>query len=1036
MLAGLIAITRREDKISAITVVFEQPTGRANSQMSDQQANRSLRLLLVEDSLPDAELVVAAFTKAGHDVDHRRVDTAEGYRKALAAERWDAIICDYSMPAFDGAAALEILNATKLDIPFIVLSGMLGEELAVEMMRHGANDYLIKNSLNRLIPATLREIKSAELRHNRHRESQQKERADAALRESEARFRLLIEHAAEAIVLFDLEAGHFTQVNPAAERMFKLSSDELCRLSPAALSPEFQPDGLPSAAKAQQYLERTAAGEMPLFFWMHRDSKDNPVPCEIRLLRIEMSGRTVIRGSITDITERRAANEALRISEAKYRQLVESSPFCIHEIDLEFKMRSINGAGLLMLGQMSDKTVIGRDYLDYVPAGEHDRIRSRLDSARSGRTVTYQWRIDSGKIFTSTAKPMVNDTGIVSGLIGITQDITEQERSRERLLLGQFMLDHISEAVFLISEDGAIRDANPAATRMLGWTREEILRRHVWEINALYTENDWPQLRDALAARGSMTRETLHRRKDGSVFEVEVNSNLFTYGGHDYHVTTVRDISERKQAEISMRDSEERFRTLATNAPVGIFQTDRDGRCIYVNSTWCRLAGMPPQEALGDGWKLAIHPQDRARAGKLWDACFSRSENCRMDYRLLSPDGSIHWVAADAVPLPGPKGHRGYIGTVMDITERQAAQEALQSSEERYSMVTRATNDGIWDIDLKTGIIWWSDTYDQLWGKRPPESRESPQWWFDHIHPEDVERVRSSFQKALAGSGDVWHCSYQYRRTSGDYANVLDRAYITRDDSGKATRILGAMADITELKHRELQLANLARRMESIREDERKHISREIHDHLGQVMTVLKMNLIQIEDDVLTLPASDSRNRLEEDIVGATEMIDQSIGAIRDIVMRIRPSVLDQLGLPAALQQEVEQFQDRSQIPCRLEVEADLPELNDDAQTTLFRLTQEFLTNISRHAGADQVEVRLDTNDDHIRLQIKDDGIGFDEKAARKRGHLGLVGARERVDSFKGNLELITAPNRGTLVVVTIPAYRAAMGKNDKNPDS
>jgi len=996
------------------------------------------RLLLVADSESDSEAIRLLFSRAGQSIASRRVATEQAFEAALRQSSWDAVIFDYAIPGFDGTRALEILESTGLDIPLIVVSSTLGEQLAVEMMRRGASDYLLKDELHRLVPAALRAIESAELRRAVQREAREKEAAFEALRESEARFRLLIEHAPEAVVLLDPEANRFILVNPAAERLFKLSQDELCRIGPAEVSPEIQPDGSPSAVKAREFVRQAAEGQRPLFFWMHRDSTGRDIPCEVRLLRFEMEGRTVIRGSVADISERLAVDDALQASEARYRQLVESSPFCIHELDLDFNVRSINDAGLAMLGLESDRSVLGRSALEYVPPADQQRIRAELEAARAGRTVKYQWQLESGQIFTSTTKPIVNKAGKVTGLIGITQDITEQERSRERLQLGQFMLDHISEAVFLISAEGKIRDANPAATRMFGWSREELLARRVWEINALYTEADWPQLHQSLVARGSLTRESLHRRKDGSVFEVEVSSNLFRHDGHDYHVTTIRDISERKQAEISLRDSEERFRTLATNAPVGIFQTDAEGRCIYVNATWCRLAGIRPQEALGDGWQTVIHPEDRARVGRHWSDCFARAESCRIDFRMRAPDGTVHWVAADAVPLPGPTGHRGYIGTIMDITQRQAAQEALRQSEERYALATRATNDGIWDVDLKTGVVWWNEAYNQLWGTRPPETRNSAQWWFDHIHPEDLDRVRRSFHRAIQGDGDSWHCHYRYRRTSGEYAEVLDRAYITRGPDGKATRILGAMSDITELRRRERQLIDLARRMESIREDERKHIAREIHDQLGQVMAVLKMNLLQIEESVLALPASDTRNRLEEDIVSSTEMIDRSIEAIRDIVMRIRPSVLDQLGLPAALQQEIEEFEERGRIPCQLEVDPDLPPLNDDAQTALFRLTQEFLTNISRHAGAENVQIRLDSGNSHIRLQVQDDGVGFDPEQAHRQGHLGLIGARERVEQFGGSLELKTGPGEGTVVTVTIPAHRAAMGKgtDEKNPDS
>lgn len=1121
--------------------------------------------------IPGDGAVDEAFTRADQHVCFGRPIGDEEIQTALEESQWDAIIFDCDVPDCDPVTTLKRLRDGSTNLPFIALSTSGDLEQAVELMRLGARDYLLKGKLDRLVPVTLREIEGTEpdrptkdasprdqentvpaenslallnaaiealpvgiiitdtdgrmtiansaalgrpadpgrtisdippdWRHVEwqitqadgspyHRDDRPLFRAmhqdravksemmlitrnddepiwvtagaapirdaagrviggvvvhsdinalkwaEKAMRESEARFRLLIDHAPEAIVLMDMATGRFTHVNSAAAKMFKLSAEELCRKGPLELSPTSQPDGSSSVTKAKKFIELAAKGETPLFEWTHCDANGGRIPCEIRLLQLEQDGRPIIRGSITDISERKRAQEALRHSEERLRQLVESSPFCIHEIDLDNRLKSMNDAGLNMLGLATADSILGTDYLSFVPERERPEISAKLAAARYGATVNFQLHLKSGQIFDSTTKPIRDDAGQITGLIGITQDITEREQSRQRLQLSQFMLDHITEAAFLVAEDGSLRDANPAACRMLGYSRNELLQLHVWDVNAVYAEKDWPQLRDTIDSRGTVTRESLHRRRDGTVFEVEVGSNLFVYRDQRYHVTTVRDISERKQTEIALRDSEERFRTLATNAPVGIFQTDREGRCIYVNSTWCRLAGIPPQDALGGGWMNAIHPDDQVRVSHYWSLCFDRNEACLIDYRLRHADGTVHWIAADALPLPGPDGHRGYIGTIVDISERQKAQLALETSQERYAMATRAANDGIWDFDLLTGVSWWNESYDHLWGTRPPETNDSPAWWFDHIHPNDVERVQKSFNTALHNGTDVWHCSYRYRRTNGEYAEVLDRAYITRDATGKATRILGAMADITELKHREQQLAELARRMNAIREEERKHIAREIHDQLGQIMTVLKMNLIQLEDDILTLPATETRNRLEDDIVNATTMIDSSIESVRAIALRIRPSVLDQLGLAAALQQECEHFGQRNQITCPFTAKDQLPALTDETQTGLFRLTQEFLTNVTRHAKATEVAVRLGRTDNFVRLEVQDDGVGFDQDAAHARGHLGLVGARERVENLNGILELITKPGHGTLAVVTIPVRHAILGKNEENSDS
>lgn len=344
--------------------------------------------------------------------------------------------------------------------------------------------------------------------------------------------------------------------------------------------------------------------------------------------------------------------------------------------------------------------------------------------------------------------------------------------------------------------------------------------------------------------------------------------------------------------------------------------------------------------------------------------------------------------------------------------QRERSRVAHEISEERYSLATRATNDGIWDVDLVRHRVWWNTTYDRLWGRRPVKTNGSPQWWFDHIHPEDLARVKESFTEAIAGSAELWQCEYRYRRTDGAYRHVRDRAFISRNDEGTATRILGAMSDVTELHLREQALRELARRTQTIREDERKHIAREIHDQLGQVMTVLKMNLTEIENDLQRLPATDLRNHIEDHVVGTTEIIDNTIESVRAIARRLRPSVFDELGVAAAIAQECEGFEARRKIICSFVVSENFPKLPEDVETALFRLAQEFLTNIERHARAKTVNVRL---------EVADDGVGFNKDAARTGGHLGLVGARERTENLGGVMEIKTGSDTGTLVVITLP---------------
>ena len=534
-----------------------------------------------------------------------------------------------------------------------------------------------------------------------------------------------------------------------------------------------------------------------------------------------------------------------------------------------------------------------------------ESVRQMTEQKREGN-IDYRIRRPDGQMrwLHQHADVELGADGQPTRLIGIVQDITERKQVEEALRESEANLsavvENTSDSILAIDDGYRILAANNGVAKNMGavWrqdvaTGKSILRQMSDDASAIWK----PRFDRALNGERFLVEE---RYGEGTqTHDVEVRFNPIRNSEGIVGVSVfVRDITDRKKSENSLRESEERFRTLANAAPVGIFQTDQEGNCIYVNSTWSKMYGMIPQDALGEGWLRGLHEEDRDGVVQKWRASLERGCSHDAEYRIQLPNGNIRWIAGNAVPLPAKTGrHRGYIGTIVDVTEH---------------------------------------------------------------------------------------------------------------------------------RQRERQLSDLTQRVESIREEERKRISREIHDQLGQVLTVVKMNLIQVEGDVLQLPPDNQRNRLEESIVDATSMIDRSIETIRAIAMRIRPSILDELGLAAALQAECELFADRQEIPCNLNVAQPFPTLDDEIQTTLFRLAQEFLTNIARHAQAGEVNVDLKLNGQSVRLGVQDDGCGFDEAIAHARGHLGLVGARERAENLDGSLELITRPCEGTLVVVNIPIPETA----------
>ena len=258
------------------------------------------------------------------------------------------------------------------------------------------------------------------------------------------------------------------------------------------------------------------------------------------------------------------------------------------------------------------------------------------------------------------------------------------------------------------------------------------------------------------------------------------------------------------------------------------------------------------------------------------------------------------------------------------------------------------------------------------------------------------------------------------RHKNGELRDILISAALI--DFKDRKLILFQGIDITErknaekaLREHEVLLRELSAHHDSVREGERAHIAREIHDELGQALTALKMDL-----SVLTLKFGDATPQIREQVQELKGRVDAIIQVVRDVATALRPAALD-LGILAGLEWLVEEFQKRSGIRCTLSVAGSDLALGEDRSIVLFRIVQESLTNVSRHASARNVEILLDHDAEHIRLDVEDDGVGFDVDAARRKKTFGLLGIQERVIMLRGELSIASAPGRGTRVSVSMP---------------
>jgi two-component system sensor histidine kinase UhpB len=345
---------------------------------------------------------------------------------------------------------------------------------------------------------------------------------------------------------------------------------------------------------------------------------------------------------------------------------------------------------------------------------------------------------------------------------------------------------------------------------------------------------------------------------------------------------------------------------------------------------------------------------------------------------------------------------------------RVADDEALRKMERLLTDAEILGQTGSWQQDLITGEIINSAPSRRLFFGDDPTKGDKFEDYFEAVHPDDREKVMRVREAAFAGtgSGDV---EYRVVWPDGSVHLIFAKATVIRDESGRAIRVFGTNADITERRRAEDELARRARQLESLsrkliqaQEDERRTLANELHDDLGQMLLAIKLNLER--------SGHDGEN---------VALVDSAIARMRNLVQTLRPPLLDEVGLEASLRWHVEREATRAGLAFHLNLAPLGRRLPVTVEITCFRVAQEALSNIIRHAQARNVEIELREAAGALQLMVRDDGQGFDVAAARQRATIGasqgLLSMQERVALVGGTLQIDSTPSRGTTVRALLP---------------
>ncbi len=743
--------------------------------------------------------------------------------------------------------------------------------------------------------------------------------------------------------------------------------------------------------------------------------------------------------------------------EARERWEEELEGFFAYTVDLvgifnhDGTFRRINPSWGKVLGY-SDDEIVGRSFMDFVhPDDVEATARVRAAQVDEGKTVfkfenRYRHRDGSYRWLNWTSHPDPE-----SGLtFAIARDVTsakeqadELEEDRARLeervaertedltaarARAQHYLDVSAVTLLSLDLDGRISMVNRAGLRILGYDSEEELLGKNW-FDTCLPERLRPEV-------GTVFADSLGEEDDSWRYHENV---VLTRAGQErlmaWHNSLVRDesgevvgtlasgidITKEREAEQALQFSEQRFRDLVETSQDLIWQCDEEGILVYLNPAWEQSHGFPLEEMLArplaELAEVGSRDQDEGMMRAVLEGKSVRGhETCHR-----SRGGKTVHLRINALSLRDSEGSLvGAQGTAYNVTDQVMAEEAHRASEERFRTTFEQAAVGLAHTSPDGRFLRANRQLGKITGY--PREDLLGMTWEALAHSEDLDMIRESIGSLRGGERRAAYVECRCVQRDGNTVWISITATLARGVDGEMTYGIDVVEDITdrkraedELRESRERLRGLAARLEEVREEERTGIARELHDELGQALTALRMDLAFMEEG---LP--DEETELADRVRSMVELTDTTINAVQTMSARLRSPVLDVLGLQAAVEWQVEEFAGRTEIACEVEMPDEGLDLVEKRATGVFRILQEALTNVARHAEASRVRVCLEEADGQLVLEVEDDGVGVSEEVLESYESLGLIGMRERAEAMEGEVKIERRPEGGTRVVLRV----------------
>ncbi|HSP89021.1 MAG TPA: PAS domain S-box protein [Ignavibacteriaceae bacterium] len=735
-------------------------------------------------------------------------------------------------------------------------------------------------------------------------------------------------------------------------------------------------------------------------------------------------------------------NNVVNESEQKYKRLFQLSPDGIG-YHVGGKIGFINNAGLKILGADSFEEVFGKYFFDFVHPFDKEFVFEKTKNLPKDKPLYLETRIvtlnSQTKYVDIVSTPFL--LGGTNAVQFIFRDITEKKLNELNLNENRLRLEFVQKIAKLGYWEFDFKNEK------LIWSKD------IYEMFGVSENNFQPTLQDFIQIIHSDDRNTFQQSLQASlsgISNLNIEHRIIKTNGQIIFVNqrgavsydekgsiikfsgSIQDITERKLLENALRENQSRLSGIINSAMDAVVTVDESKNILLFNNAAEKIFHCSADEVIGKSLDRFIRSLDRFIPVRLKDLDQKHIENFSKTGLTMKSMGAINHISglrADGEEFPIEAsisqvvvgGQKLFTVIIRDVTEKKKAEEDLISSEVRYRLLFKKNPLPMWVFDIETyKFLAVNFAAVKVYGYTVDEFLSMT--IFDIRPAEEVTRLRNYVSKPRKPfqSAGLW-C---HKKKDGTLMDVEVISHEIEFDGRPARLVLSI--DVTdkkkaedELKNSREQLRELAGHLQNIREEERSAIAREIHDELGQVLTSLKMNLTFI-DKKITSEEELNAPALHNEISEMKSVIDNSVKRIRKIITELRPEMLDQLGLISALEWQANEFKAKSGIECSLENYFGETTVNKNISIAVYRIFQEALTNVIRHSKATKVDIKIGRANNHLELEICDNGIGFDQKKNKSKT-FGVLGMRERAIILGGDFNVENIKPSGTRISVNIP---------------